>query len=177
MDLFDLSSSNGTLRKGIGAKHFIAKVDDIETFPERIASPTTPADRIVIQDNIVFKTNKGFNSFPCEPEMGQVTVTYEGTNGRLSPVTTVEIYIAGNKNELHAWRESIVNGKFILLISDADCKAGEYKVIGCPCDPAQPKPEWSSGKARGDDQGLTVMFEAVNCDFSVYRGAVDTTFA
>lgn len=177
MDLFNLTSSNGALAKGIGAKHYIANVDDIQTFPERVASPATPADRVVIEDDIVFKTNKGFYAFPCEPEMGQVTVSYEGTNGRLSPVTKVSVYIAGNTNELHAWRESLVNGKYVLLISDASCKNGQYKVVGCTCDPAQPKPSWDSGKARGDDQGLTVEFEAVNCEFSIYTGAVDTTFA
>lgn len=176
MDIFNLSTTKGALAKGIGAKHFIANVDDILTFPDRVASPTTPADRVLISADIVFKSLKGFYSFPCEPEMGQVTVSYEGSNGRLSPVTKVSVYIAGNTNELHAWRESIVNGKFVLLISDASCKDGQYKVVGCTCDPAQPKPSWDSGKARGDEQGLTVEFEAVNCEFSIYTGAVDIIF-
>lgn len=179
MDLLDLARTSGV--KNVGGMYpelYVADIDDIETWPTKAASPTTPADKINYTGAFVMKSTKKF--LKIESELGYSEVKWEAAGPRKGKgwKHTAEMFVPEN---------SASNLGVISLLADKDVvvigkdRTGVLRVVGTALLPAvlDTAPGTTSKKMEDDPgAGTTITFTTEDNDPpAIYVGEIPLTAA
>ncbi len=134
---------------------FASSVYDIETFPERlkIGEAGFALDKaVVLSDDIVFKTDRGFFQMTVQTETGEVKNGLGGNKGNKKAKNMFEFFMANNNAGNLGFLDIYRNVPMVMIVLE---NTGRYRVIGSVKSPAYMETgDATSGKGPDDDNGI-----------------------
>lgn len=156
---------------GFASVAYLGFIPHIESFPTRVASPTTDDEAIKLVGNFAMKTDKHFIEVYVTPGTFDGTAENQGETDAKSFHPKGEIFYPGTQAECLALCRKINNARGILI--GINPNTGERYCWGEQYLPVTFKPKVTFGKGPADRRGATIEWE---CDsFApawIYEGTI-----
>ncbi|WP_271730002.1 hypothetical protein [Aquimarina algiphila] len=136
---------------------FACSVYDIDTFPEtlKIGEAGFTLDKaVVLSDDIVFKTDRGFFQMTVQTETGEVKNELGGNKGNKKAKNMFDFYVANNNAGNLGFVDIYRNVPMVMVVLE---NTGRHRVIGSVKSPAyMDTVAATSGKGPDDDNGIQI---------------------
>lgn len=161
---------------GIATMVYVARVDDISTFPLLATNKTLPEHTVDLLGDFVLNPGAFFHTFYSTQGIGELKSEVAGNrDAEYFNITGTFFYPNTNKRAL-GLANLFKNADVIIIVKEfSGTGSGQMRVIGTRDLPAKIKPSENSGKAFSDQKGITFNFEAASCSVAyVYSGTILT---
>jgi len=177
MDLLDIQRTAGF--KNVGGTYeefYIADVEDVATWPTKLASPVTPSDRITLTGAFVMKSTKKFVAIKSELGYSEIKWEALGPRGGKGFKHTLETFAPENSANNLGVLSLYADRKVVLIGKD---RTGILRVVGSELLPAVlESATGTTGKKMEDDPGAgnTIIFSTEDNDPpAIYTGEIPLT--
>ncbi len=175
MDLQDVLFNSGTKNlSGIKTRVYIAKYDDIETWPTWPDWSTADQDELaVLTGDFAMKAGKYFHQIYTTIEKGKIECDVEGGTDHGGWRNKVTIAYPQNNAEALGLAAYLTNGEFVVIVVEP--ATGKQRVIGNNYATGARRMEGksSSGDALTADKGVGItFFDVANEPAPIYEGDI-----
>lgn len=118
-----------------------------------IAPFNNPGDEVKIKTAHQFNAGKAFAKFLLAPEKNELNAKTIGDLGFQKLDFELKIFIPGSYAEAHEAVKNIINTPLIVLVKDSNCPANMWYQLGCDCQYAWAKFDFSTGTTKQGNKG------------------------
>lgn len=170
---FDHLLAPENTESGIGEFALIAPLRYFAT--NGLKKPGTGAgvgDEVIISENHVFLTNKGFVKFQLAPEKNQYSAETVGDKGFTKFRNSVEIFVPGSYLEVHEALKNLKTEPLVVLVKDSNCEADMYYQVGDACLGAWIQATFQTGTSAEGVKGYVVTITNTAKSVVLYGGTI-----
>ena len=168
-----LEKEQGCNMAGIATVAYVININDIQAFPS-MNPPTSPEDLVLYIGDFILKPNKYFYTLYSTKEMGELIAEINGpTDGKFYRNKATLFYPRTTPKALGM--STLLKDADVIVILKEFGGGGQLRVLGNIDIPASIAGTENSGKAYGDEKGITFAIEAAECTHpKVYSGQIVT---
>lgn len=129
-------------------------------------------DEVVISENHVFLTNRGFVKFQLAPEKNQYNAETVGDKGFTKFRNAVELFVPGSYEEVHEAVKKLKNEPLCVLVKDSNCEVEMYYQVGDACLGAWLTANFQTGTSAEGVKGYVVTISNHAKSVVLYAGTI-----